>query len=121
MDRVIAKNVRKALLCLFMLAVFVITLPKQSAAQTPLPSPTPTSSPAPDVGVPETTVTDGDTMITTDINGVESSSRDSTTLAIGSPTVSPTSQSSNAATTTTNAAISHPFSLSAASLPGAST
>src|SRR5690349_12141772 len=92
MDRVTAKNVRKALLCLFVLLIFVITLPKQSAAQTPLPSPTPSPTPAPDVGVPETTVTDGDTMIATDINGVESSSSDTKTLAIGGSTVSPTSQ-----------------------------
>ena len=96
MDTVTAKNVRKALLCLFVLVVFTIALPKQSAAQAP--------SPTPDVGVPETTVTDGTTMIATDIDGIETTSPDNTTLAIGSPTVATTSLSSNTATASTTKA-----------------
>jgi hypothetical protein len=90
MDTVTAKNVRKALLGLFVLVVFTIALPKHSAAQTPTPTP--------DVGVPETTVTDGSTMIVTDIDGIETISPDTTTMAPGSPTISPTSLSSNTAT-----------------------
>jgi CxxC motif-containing protein (DUF1111 family) len=90
MNSVTAKDFRKALLCLFVLVVFTIALPKQSAAQNP--------SPTPDVGVPETTVTDGTTQIATDIDGIETTSSDTTTLAIGGPTVAPTSLSSNTAT-----------------------
>src|SRR5690349_5964638 len=90
MVRVTAMNVQKALLCLFVLAVMTLTLPQQSAAQSPTPTP-------PDVGVPETTVTDGDIAITTDINGVETTTKDTTTLAIGSPTVASTSMSNTSA------------------------
>ncbi|HET6840403.1 MAG TPA: di-heme oxidoredictase family protein [Candidatus Angelobacter sp.] len=68
-----------------------------SMAQT-APPPAPTT----DGGVPETTVTDGDTMIVTDVNGVESSSADTTTLSPGSTTVSPTSLSANPAPATTS-------------------
>lgn len=100
MDTVTAKNVRKALLCLFVLVVFTIALPKQSAAQDPSPTPSPT----PDVGVPETTVTDGTTMIATDIDGIETISSDTTTLAIGSPTVATTSLSTDTATATPTSA-----------------
>src|SRR6266700_3256157 len=110
MDRVTAKNVRKVLLCLFVLVMFALVLPKQLAAQSP--SPTPSATPVPDAGVPETTVTDGTTMIVTDINGVETISDDTTTLAPGSPEVSPTSLSSNAATTSTTAAASRGLSSS---------
>src|SRR6476659_9120188 len=90
MVRVTAMNVQRALLCLFVLAVMTLTLPQQSAAQSPTPTP-------PDVGVPETTVTDGDIAITTDINGVETTTKDTTTLAIGSPTVASTSMSNTSA------------------------
>jgi CxxC motif-containing protein (DUF1111 family) len=92
MLRVTAMNAQKALLCLLVLAVIVLTLPQQSAAQSPTPTP-------PDAGVPETTVTDGDNGITTDITGVESFFTDTTTLAIGSATVSSTSLSTTSTTT----------------------
>jgi len=89
MDRVTAKRVGKAVLGLFLLVMFAIALPSQSAAQT---------TTTPDGGVPEVTKTDGDTSTSTDITGVSTTSTDSTTLALNSPTVSTTSKSS--ATTT---------------------
>ena len=95
MKKVVVKNRRKAYFCIVVLVVFALALPKQSVTQSTSPSPSPT----PDAGVPETTVTDGDTMITTDINGVESISSDTTTLALGSTTVATTSKSSSTATT----------------------
>ena len=96
MVRVTAMNVQKALLCLSVLAVMTLTLPQQSAAQSPTPTP--------DVGVPETTVTDGDNTITTDITGVQSFAVDSVTLTIGGATVATTSKSTTSTTLATMAA-----------------
>jgi di-heme oxidoreductase (putative peroxidase) len=92
MVRVTAMNVQKALLCLSVLAVMTLMLPQQSAAQSPTPTP-------PDAGVPEVTVTTGDTTTTTDITGVQTFSTDSTTLALGSATVSSTTKSTTSTTT----------------------
>ena len=91
MDRVTARNVRKAFWCLVVLAVIALALPQHSAAQTPQPTP------EPDVGVPDEKVTDGDNGIAWDNTGVGTLFVDSATLVVGSATVSSTSLS----TTTT--------------------
>jgi len=109
MDRVTAMNVQKAFLCLLVLAVMALALPLKSAAQSPTPTP-------PDVGVPETTVTDGDNSITTDITGVESFTIDSLTLAIGGSTVATTSMSTTSTTLATTGTLSTTATLQPAPL-----
>src|SRR5262245_18305821 len=98
MVRVTAMNVQKALLCLSVLAVMTLMLPQQSAAQSPTPTP-------PDAGVPEVTVTTGDATTTTDITGVQTFGVYSTTLALGSATVSATTKSTTSTSTLETASV----------------
>src|SRR6267154_2523348 len=103
---------RKARVCIFGVMLFSVALYGQSTPATPAQSkqaPVPASSVGTatatpidittlDAGVPEVTVTDGVTMISTDINGAETTAADTTTLAPGSPALSPTSLSTSTTT-----------------------
>ncbi len=108
MNKLGVKCIRTAVMCIFITVLSSAVL----QGQTPLPTPTPTPTPPPttglDGGVPETSVTDCTTIISTDVDGNETSAPDTTTLAAGSPALSPTSLSTGTATlnstTTSNTA-----------------
>src|SRR5436853_5058227 len=104
MNKLGVKCIRAAVMCIFITVLSSAVL----QAQNPSPSPTPIPTGL-DGGVPETSVTDCTTIISTDVDGNETSAPDTTTLAPGSPALSPTSLSTGTATidtttTTTNTA-----------------
>jgi len=136
MNKMQAKEGWKALACIFGMMLFTVALYGQSKPTTQSTSPTqPAGSAAAiqivpiddgggggggtttitlDGGVPEVSVTDGTTITSTDINGVETTSPDTTTLAPGSDTVASTSLSSSTTTSTTTSS----FALGPAFDPG---
>lgn len=138
MNKMQAMEGWKALACVFGMLLLSVALYGQGTPTTPSKTTKPassvapagsvndttttTTSDAPDGGVPEVSVTDGTTITSTDINGVETTSSDTKTLAPGSDTVAKTSLSDTTVTASpangTFAATSSSFALGPAQDPG---